>query len=150
MKLQQAEKMEAIGTMAGRVAHDLNNIFSGVVSYPELFMLDLPENSRLRHPLMTIQRSGEKAVKIVQNLLTMAGRRVFITDVININSLITEQLNSPEMGKLQHFHPESKIITDLSEDLLNIKGSSIHIFKREKKLSIILKTKRLILLFSIL
>ena len=60
-KLQQAQKMNAIGTLAGGVAHDLNNILSGIVSYPDLILMDLPENSPLIEPILTIQESGKKA-----------------------------------------------------------------------------------------
>ena len=69
-KLEQAQKMEAIGTLAGGVAHDLNNILSGIVSYPDLLLMDLPENSHLRDPIRTIRDSGQKAAAIVQDLLT--------------------------------------------------------------------------------
>jgi phosphate/phosphite/phosphonate ABC transporter binding protein len=62
-QLQQAQKMETIGILAGGVAHDLNNILSGIVSYPELILMDLPEDSHLRKPILTIQKSGEKAAK---------------------------------------------------------------------------------------
>jgi len=58
-QLQRAQKMEAIGTLAGGVAHDLNNILGGLVSYPELLLLQLPENSPLRKSILTIQKSGE-------------------------------------------------------------------------------------------
>ncbi|MBW2412413.1 MAG: PAS domain S-box protein, partial [Deltaproteobacteria bacterium] len=68
-QLQRAQKMEAIGTLAGGVAHDLNNILSGIVSYPELLLMDLPPNSPLTKPILTIQKSGEKAAAIVQDLL---------------------------------------------------------------------------------
>jgi GAF domain-containing protein len=71
-KLQQSRKMEAIGLLAGGVAHDINNVLSGIVSYPDLLLLDLEQDSPLREPLLKIQRSGQKASRIVQDLLTLA------------------------------------------------------------------------------
>ena len=69
-QLQRAQTMETVGTLAGGVAHDLNNILSGLVSYPELLLLEIPEDSPLRKPIVTIQKSGEKDATIVQDLLT--------------------------------------------------------------------------------
>jgi len=75
-QLHKAQKMEAIGTLAGGVAHDLNNILSGILSYPELLLMDLPQDDPLRKPIETIQECGKKAAAIVDDLLTMARRRV--------------------------------------------------------------------------
>ena len=50
-KLARLRKMESLGVLAGGVAHDLNNVLSGITSYPELLLLDLPENSKLRKPI---------------------------------------------------------------------------------------------------
>ncbi len=88
--------MEALGTLAGGVAHDLNNILSGIVSYPELLLMDIPLDSPQRKPILTIQKSGERAAAIVQDLLTLARRGVVNTNVVNLNSIITEYLKSPE------------------------------------------------------
>jgi len=128
-QLAHSHKMEAIGTLAGGVAHDLNNILSATVSYPDLILMDLPEESPLRTPILTIQRSGTKAAAIVQDLLTLARRGVVVTEVINLNHVIHNYLESPEFEKLREFHPNVKIESNLERDLLNIMGSPVHLSK---------------------
>jgi PAS domain S-box-containing protein len=128
-QLQRAQKMEAIGTLAGGVAHDLNNILSGLVSYPELLLLEIPEDSPLRNPILTIQKSGEKAAAIVQDLLTLARRGVAATEVVDLNHIISEYLKSPEHERLKSFHPNVQVKTELETGLLNILGSPAHLSK---------------------
>jgi PAS domain S-box-containing protein len=128
-QLQRAQKMEAIGTLAGGVAHDLNNILSGIVSYPELLLMDIPQESPLRKPILTIQKAGERAAAIVQDLLTLARRGVVTTKVVNLNSIISEYLKSPEFENLKIYHPNVHIKTNFETDLLNILGSPIHLSK---------------------
>jgi two-component system cell cycle sensor histidine kinase/response regulator CckA len=128
-QLQRAQKMEAIGTLAGGVAHDLNNILSGLVSYPELLLMDIAEESPSRKPILTIQKSGEKAAAIVQDLLTLARRGVPAKEVVSLNHIISEYLKSPEYEKLQSSHPEVQVETNLETNLLNILGSPVHLSK---------------------
>jgi len=128
-KLQRFEKMDALGSLAGGVAHDLNNILSGIVSYPDLLLMDLPPNSPLKEPLITIKRSGEKATTVVQDLLTLARRGVATSDVVNLNLLITDYLVSNEFAQLQKYHHQVKIETNLELNLLNIIGSPVHLSK---------------------
>ena len=128
-RLQQAKKMEAIGALAGGVAHDLNNILSGIISYPELMLMDLPEDSPMVKPLLTIQRSGEKAAAIVQDLLTLARRGVAVAEVVNLNNIVSEYLASPEYEKLRSYHRKASAAVALAPDLLNIHGSPVHLSK---------------------
>jgi PAS domain S-box-containing protein len=128
-QLQRAEKMEAIGTLAGGVAHDLNNILSGLVSYPDLLLEDLPEDSPLRDPILTIQKSGKKAAAIVHDLLTLARRGVTVSEVSNLTDIITDYLGSPEHEKLKAFHPCVKFETSLETDLVNTLASPVHLSK---------------------
>jgi signal transduction histidine kinase len=128
-QLQRAQKMEAIGTLAGGVAHDLNNVLSGLVSYPELILMDLPADSPLKNPIQTIRKSGERAATIVQDLLTLARRGVSVAEVINLNQVIRDYLKSPEYGNLCSHHPDIELKLDLADDLLDISGSPVHLAK---------------------
>lgn len=128
-KLQQAKKMEAIGVLAGGVAHDLNNILSGIVSYPQLLLMDLPEDSPLRDPINTIRSSGERAATIVQDLLTLSRRGVMETSALNVNDIIKEFLKSPEFKKIRSYHTNVDIHCSLADDLLNTMASPVHLSK---------------------
>jgi len=91
--------------------------------------MDLPEDSPLRKPISTIQKSGEKAAAIVQDLLTLARRGTAVTEVVNLNNIVSDYLKSPEYKILREFHPDVQLETDLSKDLLPISGSSVHLSK---------------------
>jgi len=128
-RLHRAEKMEALGLMAGGVAHDLNNILSGIVSYPEILLMDLPEDSPLRKPIITMQESGMKAADVVADLLTIARGVATGKEAFNLNTIITEYLGSPEYQKLEKTHAFVDFKTELDPDLLNMSGSPTHIKK---------------------
>ena len=128
-RLLRAEKMEAIGTLAGGVAHDLNNILSGVVSYPQVLLRKLPEDSPLIRPILTIQNSGKRAAAIVQDLLTLARRGVVTREIVDFNAIIDEYLQSPEFKDIQIIHPHVQVKTDLLDNTLNIQGSPVHLSK---------------------
>jgi two-component system, cell cycle sensor histidine kinase and response regulator CckA len=127
--LNRSRKMEAVGTLAGGVAHDLNNVLSGIVSYPDLLLMDLPLDSPFRRPIEIIQESGKKAAAIVQDLLTLARRGVPVSEVANLNTIVKDYLSSPEFERLHCFHPTVTIETHLDPELLNLEGSPIHLSK---------------------
>jgi two-component system cell cycle sensor histidine kinase/response regulator CckA len=128
-QLEQAHKMRAIGTLVAGVAHDLNNILSGLVSYPELLLLDLPPDSPLRGQVEAIRRSGVKAAAIVQDLLTLARRGVVAPEVVNLTTLVEEFLQAPEIHQLMAGRPDIRLVTELAGDLLNTLASPVHLQK---------------------
>jgi len=128
-QLQRAQKMEAIGALAGGVAHDLNNILAATVGYPELLLMDLAEDSPLRGPLEAIQHSGQKASVIVQDLLTMARRGISANDLLNLNTIVGEYRSGSEYRQLQQQHRDMRLDVRLERDLLNMRGSTVHLSK---------------------
>jgi PAS domain S-box-containing protein len=128
-QIRQSQKMEAIGTLAGGVAHDLNNILSALISYPELLLLNLPEDSPMRKPIISIKSAGEKAAAIVDDLLTMARRGVNVAEVVNLNAVLTDYFNTAHYEKLRFFHPNVEFNINCTPNLLNTVGSPVHLSK---------------------
>jgi PAS domain S-box-containing protein len=128
-KLRQAQKMEAIGTLAGGVAHDLSNILAAVVSYPDLLLMDLPAENHMVGPLKKIRQAGYRATAIVQDLLTLARRGVAVAEVINLNDIVRDYFKSPEYDDLMARYPQVAVEADLAPNLVDIKGSAVHLTK---------------------
>ena len=128
-KIVRLKKMESLGLLAGGVAHDLNNVLSGIVAYPELILMSLPEDSKIRRQILTIQESGQRAAAIVSELLTVARGAAIEKEAMNLNQIVETYVRSPEHKKLLMFHPKVRVETDLEDQLLNIKGSQMHFGK---------------------
>ncbi len=128
-QLIRSRKMEALGVLAGGVAHDLNNVLSAIVGYPDLILANLPADSPQRRYIEAIRTSGLKASEIVQDLLTLARRGVVQSVVLSLNTLIENYLNSPEYIKLRTNNPDIKIEVRLASGLFMIKGSQVHLQK---------------------
>ena len=128
-RLQRAEKMEAIGSLAGGVAHDLNNILPSLISFPDVILMDLPEDSPLRKPVQSIKRAGERAAAIAQDLLTLARRAVPVKTPVHLNDVVCEYLESPEGSRLQSDYPKVEVSKALDSELRPILGSPVHLSK---------------------
>jgi len=128
-QLHKAQKMESMGLMAGGIAHDLNNILSGIVSYPELLLMDIPVDSPMRKPMETIKESGMRAADVVEDLMTIAKGVASGKEILNLNTIVAEYLGSAEYEKLEKTHSFIDFKTELDPDLFNLSGSSTHINK---------------------
>jgi len=128
-RLHRAETMEALGTLAGGVAHDLNNVLGVLVGYSELMLQKIPKESVLHSYASNILRSGEKGAAIIQDLLTLARRGVAVSEVVSLNGVISDYLRTPEFERLASHHPGVAFKNVLDKELLNIGGSSVHLGK---------------------
>ncbi len=128
-KLQRSQRMEAIGMMAGGVAHDLNNMLSAIINYPEIILMKLPENSEHRKPLNAVIKSGNRAAEIVSDLLTVARGVASSKNVYSLNNIAAEYMDSPELTELKLHYPDIVISSSFDDDIQNILCSHVHVFK---------------------
>jgi len=128
-RLNRVEKMEALGQLAGGVAHDLNNVLGVLSGYAELLLMEIPEGQRARHHAEKIMQSTEKGAAIVQDLLTLARRGVTKTEVVDLNDVVSDFFTTPVFENIQGYHPHVNFKIGRQETLLKIKGSPIHLEK---------------------
>jgi len=90
MQFLQAQKMEAVGRLAGGVAHDFNNILTAITNYADLGLLKLPALSPLRRNFEEIIAASDRAALLTQQLLAFSRRQVLSPRVIDVNAVIAE------------------------------------------------------------
>jgi PAS domain S-box-containing protein len=91
-QIRQLYKMEALGTLAGGVAHDFNNILSAIVGYTELALMDAADGSRMARNLMGVLQASERATDLVKQILTFSRQSEQMRHPIQISSLVKEAL----------------------------------------------------------
>lgn len=128
-KLARAEKLKNLGMLAGSVAHDLNNILSGIATYPEVLLMDEGLDPKIHQGLVMIKDSGRKASSVVSDLLTISRGTRAEMQILNINTVIERYMGSAEFKKIQQAYSQVEIEVIAEPELLNIRGSYIHIEK---------------------
>jgi PAS domain S-box-containing protein len=91
-RLQQAQKMEAIGTLAGGIAHDFNNILSGIMGYAQLGMLESDRESDNYRWLQGVQEACDRASELVRQILTFSRQGEQERTPIQIHLIVKEAL----------------------------------------------------------
>jgi signal transduction histidine kinase len=121
------EKMESIELISAGVAHDMNNILSGIVTYPEVLLMRKDLDEKIRKALTVIQESGERVAALMGDLTTIARDNVLNRESISLNSMVREYLISPEHRKLQLAKANIALKTIFDDNLINITASRLHL-----------------------
>jgi PAS domain S-box-containing protein len=153
-QLRQAQKMEALGTLAGGVAHDFNNILTAIIGYSELVLDELNEDDSLKNKVEQILMSSWRARDLVAQLLAYSRKQVLELKAFGINEVVEQNL--PMLERI--IGEDIELHTELSPDagvaradfhqieqvLLNLGGQcqGRHAKRREDQYRDILKGSR--------
>jgi len=89
-QLRQAQKMEAIGALAGGVAHDFNNILSAIIGYASLIQFNMEADNIQRHNLEQILAAAERAAGLTKSLLAFSRKQLVELKPLDMNELILQ------------------------------------------------------------
>ena len=117
-QLLQSQKMEAVGRLAGGVAHDFNNVLMAMNTYGELVLRRLPEDKQTRQYVVEIMKCGERAGKITQQLLAFGRKQVLEAKEMDLNSVMSDmhKLLRPLIGE------DIRLVTVPKDDLWKVWG----------------------------
>ncbi len=91
-KLQQVQKMEAIGTLAGGIAHDFNNILGAILGYSELALTQAKKEPKLTSYLEEVLTAGHRAKELVKQILAFSRRSDHEREAVDLNAMVQESL----------------------------------------------------------
>ena len=124
VQLAQSQKMESIGSLAGGVAHDFNNMLSVILGHLELLLEDLPAQSRsLREPLGEIQKAAERARDLTHQLLAFGRKQVLRMQMLDLTLVVGgfEKMLSRIIGE------DIELSTCLAKDLGLVRADPVQI-----------------------
>ena len=112
-QLRQSQKMEAIGQLAGGVAHDFNNILTVINGYSDLLLRQTSESDRAHKALTGIMDAGRRAEGLTRQLLAFSRRQVLAPRILQINGIISD--TTKMMGRLigENIELELRLSSDL-------------------------------------
>lgn len=141
--LRQSQKMEAVGTLAGGVAHDFNNILMAIIGYTEIALFDIPEGSPVRQSLEQVLKAGDRARELVGQILAFSRRGEPERKPIQVTLIVREALkllrsSLPSLIEIHHnlaLPPGEDVIlgdpTQIHQVLMNLGTNAAHSMRHQ-------------------
>lgn len=115
-QLLQAQKIEAIGQLAGGVAHDFNNILTAIVGYAHLTLVKMPNDEPLRKNVEQILQASDKATALTQSLLAFSRKQILNPKTVDLNDIV----NRLEKLLIRLIREDIQIATMMTAEALNV------------------------------
>jgi two-component system, cell cycle sensor histidine kinase and response regulator CckA len=117
-ELRQAQKLEAVGQLAGGVAHDFNNVLTAVIGYSDLLLTEAPPGTTLQDGLSEIRKAGQRASQITRQLLAFSRKQILQPRVLDVNPVIADLAKM--LGRVVYEHVT--IVTRLDPEVGRIRA----------------------------
>lgn len=135
-QLMQAQKMEAIGTLAGGLAHDFNNMLNSILGSTELLRFDLPQGHPAQEHVQRIERAGTNASLLVRQLLTVSRKQSMKIQPVRMAELVQETIRLLRAGlpktisfQFENLSDQDTVMGDpaqLHQVIMNLATNSAH------------------------
>lgn len=133
-QIRQAAKMEAIGRLAGGVAHDFNNLITAMLGYATLILQQLPQNSQIRDKVEQITGAAKRAASLTRQLLAFSRKQMLDVRPLNLNTSIREfepilrRLIGEDISLVVHLEPSLRhVLADpgqMEQILMNLAANA--------------------------
>jgi PAS domain S-box-containing protein len=117
-QLLHSQKMDAIGRLAGGLAHDFNNLITAINGFSELLLMNLHRGDPLRHHVDEIKKAGQRAASLTRQLLAFSRKQVLQPKVFDLNRVVSDmdQMLRRLIGE------DVELETNLAPDLWHVKA----------------------------
>ena len=122
-QLQQARKMEAIGTLAGGIAHEFNNALGSITMAVGLIEKNYSDHENMAEYIETLKASADRMVLLIRHLLAYAEKGKYTAEIVSLNDLAEDALTS-----IRHtISPSIRVETNLAHNIFNIEANPTQI-----------------------
>ncbi|HWO37695.1 MAG TPA: PAS domain S-box protein [Candidatus Acidoferrum sp.] len=122
-QFRQAQKMEAMGRLAGGISHDFNNLLGVIIGYSDLLLASPTRDDVSQHRIEEIKKAGQRAASLTRQLLAFSRKQVLTPKVLDLNTVVAETSKM----LLRLLGEDVELITKLSPTLDHVKADPTQI-----------------------